>query len=158
MKLTSTLALTVLKFDTLPGASFVALWVGDHAALGHAFSISASRVLYILITGTLALRPLWPFWPLWTIGLKLKMNSKNEWKLQTLGTNRRGDFWGTDFKLTISPTNFAVPKTDRAASMLFLSSVKVIVTSSDSSSRHGRLSKFQEDFLYDELRAVSLEM
>ena len=158
MKLTSTLALTVLKFDALPGSSFVTLWVGDHSALGHAFSVSASRVPHILITGTLALRPLRPFWPLWTIGLKLTVNSINERKLQTFGTNRRGDFWGTDFKLTISPTNFAVPKTDLAASMLLLSSVKVIVTSSDSSSRQGRLSKFQEDFLYDELRAVSFEM
>lgn len=49
---------------------------------------------------------------------------------QTFGTNRLGDFWGTDFRLMISPTSFArCPLNDVDLDANIDSSVMVIDTS-----------------------------
>ena len=120
--LTSALSLTILQLDTLTVAFLVTLGVLYSFAPGDTFSVATTRIFDRLIARTLALRPLGPFGPLWTtclITIILRLIYTNEF---TFGTNRRGDFCGTDFRLIISPTSFALwplKLADREASIEF---------------------------------------
>ena len=72
---------------------------------------------------------------------------------QTFGTNRRGDFWGTDFRLMISPTSFArCPLNDADLDANIDSSTTVIETSLSSiAAPQSKFNKSQSSF--DELVA-----